>query len=188
MIRTERYLTQRPIHPCRMSGWISNAQILICTPDGEVVSRIPTQGREYAAAEFHGDYLYVAYANAKLFRYRIEDGKEEGVADISLYINSMGTSAFDFTEDMLYFNIGGRSYGVLSAIRLSDMKRVNQVDDCCGYSPETNRYVVLNRCASDQYQFVSYPQYTVAELRAKGTGMIGSSEMTAEMKARYGLN
>ena len=103
---------------------ISNTMINIHKADGTPVSQIPTGGRYYCFAQFEGDYLYVAYGNARLFRYRITDGQEEGVADIALYVNDKDNGNLTFTDEYLYLNAGSGT-GRMSTIDLSQMKRIN---------------------------------------------------------------
>ena len=165
---------------------ISNTLIRVFAVDGTPVTEIPTKGRRFCFAYFEGDDLYVAYGSAKLFRYRIEDGSEEGVADISLYLNDMESGEFVFTDSYLYVTAGSKA-GRLSTIDLSEMKRVNLVDSCCGYSPEADRYVVLTGKQGD-YHFVTYPHYSTEELIRKGYEFVGDNQMTTEMRTQYGLD
>lgn len=164
---------------------ISNTMININKADGTSVSRIPTKGRSYCFAHLEGEYLYVAYGNAKLFRYRIADGREEGVADISLYINDKDTGTFTFANGYLYLK-AGKNAGRMSTIDLSQMKRINRIEGCCGYSPETNLYI-LRQKTNGQYQYYAFRHYSLADLIRKGRDFVGGSEMTTEMQAEYGL-
>ena len=164
---------------------ISNTMINIHKADGTPVSQIPTGGRYYCFAQFEGDYLYVAYGNARLFRYRITDGQEEGVADIALYVNDKDNGNLTFTDEYLYLNAGSGT-GRMSTIDLSQMKRINVVEGCCGYSPETNLYVVRKK-VDDRYQYFTYKHYSLADLIKKGRDFAGGNEMTTEMQVEYGL-
>ena len=165
---------------------ISNTMIAVFTADGEEVTRIPTEGKEYVASYFDRDLLYVVYGNAKLFRYRIADGREDGVVDISLYANDRSLAKFLFRDGLLYLNVGSKT-GRMSVIDLSEMKRVCLLDDCAGYSETTDRFFVLSLCSDRQYRFYSFPRYTVEDLLRKGEELVGGSAMLPEMRARYGL-
>ena len=74
----------------------------------------------------------------------------------------------------------------MSTIDLSQMKRINVVEGCCGYSPETNLYVVRKK-VDDRYQYFTYKHYSLADLIRKGRDFAGGNEMTTEMQVEYGL-
>ena len=164
---------------------VSNTMIRIYDMDAQIVSGIPTNGRNYIFAQFYGEHFYVAYANAKLFRYRIDDGTEDGVADISLYINDEDGGDLIFSDGCIYCRVGSGG-GRMSTIDYDSMERINRIENCLGYSPEANCYIV-RKLIDKEYHYYIYPQYTVEELIRKGKEFIGGNEMTTEMKVRYGL-
>ncbi len=170
----------------------ANGKITIYSMDGEILSEIGTQGRQIINMHLIDGYLYVYYNNGKLFRYRIENGTETGVINDSLALNSQTQASGIYRDGKLFLITDNDSVqfgSTLTTIDLESMGVLNRIEDNCGYSIKSKRYIVWgkNEDTSD-YVFYSFPVYTVDELIQKGKDLIGGNEISAEMRAQYGLS
>ena len=167
---------------------VSNTSINIYRLNGEAVSSVPTGGRQFIAAYFEADSFYVVYNTASLFKYRIQDGKEEGTAQIGLYSNSQNNAYLLFQDGYLFLNVGTQSRGRMSVIDLDTMKMIKLIDGCVDFSPDTGCFIVLDRRSDKKYHYVSFPNYTTEDLIRKGKEFIGGNTPSSEMISRFGLD
>ena len=76
---------------------------------------------------------------------------------------------------------------VLNLISMEDWALSAYAVNCLGYVPDQELLLCYRPAEDDGYRLCSYHRYSTQELVDRGRSIVGSTELSEEVKSEYGL-
>lgn len=162
----------------------STDTIIAINEDGEQLYSLNSGGLYTYGALIRDDVLYVAYMK-QLVRYNAKTGEIIGQFALDDYSSQGSNVEFDFDTDtgLLYVSLD-------TMVHVFDMDtwiEVATIDWCYGHHKGTDRFYVCFYETNDECRIGYFKHYTLDELVEKAKKILGDSEMSPDMKSKYGL-
>ncbi len=168
------------------------SQIQLVTPDGSTKFTIACPGVEPVGMAFYKpekskeELLLVVYDDGSFYRYSTTTGDIKGKSETSVYYGSTDKAEFIFSEDgsNLYIQSGD----LTRLIDIDSWTETTYIEHCFGYHRKTDRFLTYSNPNYEEYKIGYYDRYSNEELVAKAKEITGGTELSDELKTRYGLS
>ena len=165
---------------------ISDGKMIIAMDrEGKAINSINCPGIAPVGMTFIGNELFVIYQDGGLYRYAKNSGE--------LIKKTEVTTAYSFHDDVM-FEIDETSH--LMYIRMKNLMDVVDLDtgveiahimDCFGHQTQKDIFITAAEEQNQKMRIGYYKRYTVSELIDKAHEILQNTEISEEMKSRYGI-
>lgn len=168
------------------------SQIQLVTPDGSTKFTISCPGVEPTGMAFYKpekakeEQLLVVYNDGTLYRYSATTGDVKGKSEISYYYGGTDSAEFIFSEDGS--NLYIQSSTLTNIIDINSWTETTYIERCFGYHKKTDRFLTYSNPTYEEFKIGYYDRYSNEELVEKAKEITGGTELSDELKTRYGLS
>lgn len=167
------------------------SNILITDFNGEVKTTIYCGGHKPVGMTFYDEpdvedsVLLVSFSEGSLMKYNCSTGEFISKSDITSYDSVTYRSKYRIdTENRILYIISNR---LVDIVDLDSWLEIAYVPYCFGYHEGTERFFTVSYESSREQMLGYYRRYTLEDLVKKAEKILDGTEMSAEMRAEYGL-
>ena len=160
-------------------------RILLADKGGDVRTTIGCPGLTPMGMTFlYGD-LMVLFNDGSLNRYSTETGEFLKNIDVMVYYSFTGDIIFDHDEkeDLLYIQMDD----MCDVVDMKNGIEIARIDRCRGHQKTRDIFITISKEADGERKAGYYKRYTVKELIDKAHDILKGTELSEELKSRYGI-
>lgn len=168
---------------------VGDETLWIWDANGALKGEIEIENRQAVSLSFtpDGSQLLLLCSDGNLYRWSI-DGPFLSKTEISAYLNASSSREvrWTFTQDGMLALWSDDM--VLNLISMEDWALSAYAVNCLGYVPDQELLLCYRPAEDDGYRLCSYHRYSTQELVDRGRSIVGSTELSEEVKSEYGLS
>jgi WD40 repeat protein len=173
---------------------------------GKVTKRLSDPGSAVIGMKFYGDYFLAACSDGSLYKYSTANGKlldktdltvtyfarKDQITRVDTALQTLGEEDKDYTcwftgdqeNGLVYVQVGS----TMDIIDMDDFYEITSIENSLGYHQPSDTFWAYSINNEDESCDVGYYRhYTLEELIDKAKDSLSGSELSDEMKAKYGL-
>ncbi|MCR5651780.1 MAG: toll/interleukin-1 receptor domain-containing protein [Lachnospiraceae bacterium] len=160
-------------------------QILLADKGGKVKTTIACPGISPIGMTFSGDDLLVLYNDGSLNRYSVESGEFLKNIDVLVYYYYTGDVIFDHDPGtgMLYISMDD----LLSVVDMENGIETASIANCFGYNKDRDIFITTSKKTGEDKEVGYFRRYTVKDLIDKAHAILKDTQLSDELKSRYGI-
>ncbi|MBE5869831.1 MAG: toll/interleukin-1 receptor domain-containing protein [Lachnospiraceae bacterium] len=159
--------------------------ILLKNKQGKTLNTIRCPGVMPIGMVFAEDVLMVLYSDGGFCYYDRNSGEFRKKTDLSVYYNFDGTAVFDFDEEHSLFTV--QMDRLTDVVDLESGVETACIMNCFGHDKKRDTFVTCAKGENQKLKAGYYKRYTVNELIEKANKILENTELSDEMKSRYGI-
>ena len=139
----------------------------------------------YDEPDVEDSVLLVSFSEGSLMKYNCSTGEFISKSDITSYDSVTYRSKYRIdTENRILYIISDK---LVDIVDLDSWLEIAYVPYCFGYHEGTERFFTVSYESSREQMLGYYRRYTLEDLVKKAEKILDGTEMSAEMRAEYGL-
>ena len=160
-------------------------QISIVNLKSFAVKTIRCPGVKPIGMAFSDSELMVLYSDGGLDWYEKNSGEFVKKSDASVYYNFDGEAAFDFDRDnnLIYIQMDV----LTDVIDMESGVEIAHIDNCFGHHMGRDIFITSAKESNKNVKVGYYKRYSVNELIDKAKGILQNTDLSPELKSRYGI-
>ncbi|MBQ7464512.1 MAG: TIR domain-containing protein [Lachnospiraceae bacterium] len=159
------------------------SRILLADKGGDVKVTIPSPGLTPIGMTFLSGDLMVLFNDGSLNRYSKDTGEFLKNIDVMVYYSYNGNVIFDHDEDLLYIQMDD----MCDVVDMKNGIEIANIERCRGHQRTRDIFVTISKEPGGENKIGYYKRYTVEELIKKARDILKDTEISEEMKSRYGI-
>lgn len=173
--------------------WSADGQVFFVTDENVIIAfdrkcnelyRIACNGMTPGSLFSTGEDLFVLFGSDKIYRYRVSDGAFQSKIDVDAGGTALNDCRWDDSQP------GTLALYNRETLNLIDTERWvvrTHVESCLGFDPEKGLIFSTVNKVDEAFHFGYFERYAYKELIEMAKTQLGDTTLSAEMRAKYGL-